>query len=830
MTTLAVCVLTTPLFSQTREEKRLFETAQRAFNDGIYEVAEINSRKLLGQFPNSEFTPQARLTLAQALVLQSEGALAVTVLTPELSRQKSPLDLVEVKFTLAEAYTLAEKWKEAAALYQAIIDDPKAGDYALKSRYSQAWLEYLSGNTDAAVEKFMMLGEENRKNETGRKSLLTLAKIQLQLDQSDLAEKTLAPLITDNPLSPLEFEALFWRAEIYAARGQHEEARKIFESITINPKAQPQSVVGDAWLALGDVYTSLNDDTDAAKAYEQAFQKALSIERRSAAMKRYSQAMAKNRQVQPALDKLREFSQKNLESRAGFEADVVLAGALYQQKMFPEALAECRRILTSPAYASFDLAKVYELAADCYVLNNQTDEALKMLRGSLKTATREDQRTRMLFKIADLLLQQKNSAGALDIYQQISKEFPRGTYAEASLFRQGQAHALAGNSKAAITAYQSLLTQFPDSAFSDAAQFETANIYFLAGQFVKAREVYDALVKNFPKSPLIPKAQFALAECLFREEKYPQAAAAFTAIAKNHPKNQLAEQALYNHCLTLAKMGDENTALDAFNQFVERYPKSDYAASATFWLGNYYYNRQDYARAQSLFEQLSRNFPAHELIDESYYWAAKSAAGRQETTKANELYQKVASIPNSPLRIEARLRQAELQRQLNQFANALLIYESILKETGQTPPLEARLGKGICLQQLKKYEEAIKVYEEIRQLNQGNLTLHNETTYRIGKCLQKLGKNKEALTTYMDIIYAKSLPDGLSMDEAAKLPEFVWFSRAGFDAGEIKEEQQDWKGAIQIYKILEVAGGPKTQDEARDRKVKLQTEHFIYEE
>ncbi|MDL5047504.1 tetratricopeptide repeat protein [Oscillatoria amoena NRMC-F 0135] len=824
---IALMTLSSP--AQSREEKRLYETAQRSFRDGLYDVAEMNARKLLSEFPKTEFFAPTRLLLARALVQQSEGAEAVKILSAEPAVSGSGINPVEVRFTLAEAHALAAQYPEAARLYQQIVEDPKAGAFALQARYGLAWLDYLEGNVESAAEKLMLIGEENRRNETGRKSLLTLAKIRLAEGQPDQAQAILQPLITDNPRSPQEFEALLWRGRIAAARADWLAARGHFEAITGSERAQPQSVVGDAWSGLADVLTAQNLPADAAKAYEQAFLKSQALNRRVDAMKRYASAMAASRQLQAALDKLREFAEKNLDSVIGFEADVVRAEILYSQKMFAESLAECRRILSSPAYAAFDLARVHELAADCLVIEGKIDEALALLQEPLKNTKREDQRARLLFKIADLRLQQSRYKEALEIYRQISKEFPRGDYAEVSLFRQGQTQARAGDTKAAMTAYQSLLTQFPQSSYADAARFETANLHFLGGQFAQAREGYEALIKAFPRSTLVPKAQFAVAECLFREEKFAEAGEAFGKFAQSHAKSPLVDQALYNRCLTLAKSGDEAAALEAFDQFVAQYPKSPFAAAATFWLGNHYYNRQDFARAQTHFESLTRNFPQSELLDEALYWAAKSAAGRQETTRANELYQRVAGMPDSPLRTEARLRQAELQRQANQFENALLIYESVLKESGQTPPLDARLGKGICLYALKRYDEAVKIFEEVRQMNRGNLALHNETTYRIGKCLEKLGRHKEALATYMDIVYAKSLPEGLGMEDAAKLPEFVWFGRAGFDAGRIKEDQQDWKGAIQIYKILEVAGGPNSQ-EARDRKLKLQTEHFIYEE
>ncbi|NJK91466.1 MAG: hypothetical protein HC904_06345 [Blastochloris sp.] len=60
-------------------------------------------------------------------------------------------------------------------------------------------------------------------------------------------------------------------------------------------------------------------------------------------------------------------------------------------------------------------------------------------------------------------------------------------------------------------------------------------------------------------------------------------------------------------------------------------------------------------------------------------------------------------------------------------------------------------------------------------------------------------------------------------------PEFFWFIRSGVAAAAMREDKGDFRGAVEIYRILERLGDPN-RDEFRKRIEDLKSKNFLYEE
>src|SRR5882672_3780861 len=68
------------LRAQETAESRAFKTAARAFDDGIYDLAERDFRRFVASFPLSPMLPEAILFQARAALEQTNLAGAITLL------------------------------------------------------------------------------------------------------------------------------------------------------------------------------------------------------------------------------------------------------------------------------------------------------------------------------------------------------------------------------------------------------------------------------------------------------------------------------------------------------------------------------------------------------------------------------------------------------------------------------------------------------------------------------------------------------------------------------------------------------------------------------
>ncbi|MDX2226522.1 MAG: tetratricopeptide repeat protein [Verrucomicrobiae bacterium] len=828
-TTLMAGWLLSALPAATPEEKKLLENGRRASEDGLYDVAEVHLRRLLQAFPQSEYQDQVLLLLARALEKQGNTAELTALLTPVLVREPAPRNRDELVFLLAEGLYGEGRFPEALAHYRSLSEKNPEAPLARKARYGSAWCLFRQGDLLGAGSTFEALAKDFPGQEDGRRASLALAKIQIEQKNDEAAEKILAPLLTPRGNETVSQEALFWKGHLLARQKRSEEAQKIFQNLTGLKKAQPPSLVSDAWMALGDLLVAQKKFDEAARAFEQAAGLPNKTPRRLEALQKMVGAFSALNRKADGLSKIRSFIEKTGDSPLSLQARLVLARILLEQGDASAALAEAQKLTEGTDRKSVP-AEAFILIAECFDRMQKSDEASAALLQAMQNSREDSQKATLLFKTADFQVQQKKFDRALDTFKKITTDFPRSAYAEAALFRLGQTHFLSGNPGAALTAFQSLLTQFPESTYGDAAQFETGQIYLLTGAYPKAREAFGVLMARHPKSRLLPKSSMGIAEAYFQEGKFAEAADQYNQFLKTVPLEELRAPAAFNRALAIARLGHDEKTLAEMRDFIETHPESPLAPSALFWTGNYHYSKQDYARAQAQFEALVKKFPRAPLADEAAYWAGKAAYSRQDYPAATALFQQVINGTDASLKFDARMRQGEVLRQTGQFESALLLYEAVLKESPNAPGIaEALLGKAVCLHTLKKYDEAISALNDVLKANPDSLPLQHEATYRLAKALEKKGRTKEALALYLDILYGNALPPRLQNPAPAKNTEFVWFGRAGFDAGKIKEEQEDWQGAIQIYKILESAGGPISQ-EARERKTRLQAQHMILDE
>ena len=94
----------------------------------------------------------------------------------------------------------------------------------------------------------------------------------------------------------------------------------------------------------------------------------------------------------------------------------------------------------------------------------------------------------------------------------------------------------------------------------------------------------------------------------------------------------------------------------------------------------------------------------------------------------------------------------------------------------------------------------------------------NQALFKKGVCLEKESDRDGALATFYRILEFNPSPD--------RPPEFFWFYKAGFNAGQLLESDAKWDSAAAIYEKLAAAGGNRA-NEARERLDRLRLEHFL---
>jgi tetratricopeptide (TPR) repeat protein len=205
--------------------------------------------------------------------------------------------------------------------------------------------------------------------------------------------------------------------------------------------------------------------------------------------------------------------------------------------------------------------------------------------------------------------------------------------------------------------------------------------------------------------------------------------------------------------------------------------------------------------------------------------------------KAVTLFE-AAAHRDGPLKLPARLRQAEVQNRLGKAQDALILYDGVIAATGdhalKEDELESRCealsGRGETLFALAAkdpslYGEAAKTFQALAQTPAASLQWRRQALTQQGTALEKAGDNAAALAAYDDALNASDRPAAGAASES----EWAWFYRAGTSAATLLEAQSQWTGAIAIYKKLAAADGP-LKSEFENLLTRRRLEHFIWEE
>jgi TolA-binding protein len=349
----------------------------------------------------------------------------------------------------------------------------------------------------------------------------------------------------------------------------------------------------------------------------------------------------------------------------------------------------------------------------------------------------------------------------------------------------------------------------------------------------EAEQTLQNFIRNFPQSPRISEAWVALAELAFHAGKpdLTKARQDLSRAREGNPTAAAVERADYLQVwLEDATSSPDQTALvAAANQFLQRHPSSPFAAEVRMKLAEAYYRRGDFANAQTQFEVLVQQRPDTPLAEKALFFAARSAMssmGSGALDHALALLDQVVKM-GGDLKWAARNEEATIERRLGKNVEALALYDEVLKNDAKPAERrEALCGKGDIYYDMgaadtENYRRAIDLYEQLATESGVPAFWRNQARFKKGKALEKLDDKPAALSAYYNVIEEGVRPDVQH--------EFFWFYKAGFNAGHLLEESQDWKSAVAVYRKLAAVGGSRS-DEAKARLTQLRLEHFLWEE
>jgi TolA-binding protein len=812
----------------SKEEKQLVRIAQEAIRDEIYGVAETKLDRLLKQYPKSSLAEEARIGLAEARLRQGRAEGALDVLAPILSDQgRAPSDAA--RYWAAEACSTLNQFERAEPIYRALLAETPNSSFAARAQLGLGWLLLQTGRDTEGETLLRNAGWMSPGEESGQLASLVLVRWWIQSGRLDEAVRHLQALLDSKPVGKVRAEARLWLAEIALQRDQIEEALWRFTEITLGEDPAPEHVWMRAWMQRGVCLLKLKRWDEALQSFEPVILRGQDEVLRLLAVRRSIEAARGGGQVPQALARLRSLFRDDEESVVAAVCLLVIGEAQWEDgQMLPaqETWARIGERFPGTTWSGLALQR----SAEAELRAGNTAKALELFERAGRENPNRVFAGESQFRLAEVFAELGRFDEARAVFLRIQDNPSALVLQEKALFNAALMAAKAGQGAEFETVFGRFTVRYPESSFREALMFEKGTLASRLGQGGKARETWRSLLKTFPKGALRAETIFALGESQFLDHEYPQAIETLKEFGEGLATHGLAALAGYyqvmaRYYLKALDMPSVVTALRA----LQKQARPEDAARIAFATGQVYFDEADFPNAQLALAEVAKEYPTHPLAEEALYFSGLAALRRGAAADALDLFEQlIRTRPQSTRVYDARVAQGHALRLKGKNVEALAVYEAIL--AGNPPELPktlAFIGKGDCLMDIagndaKKSGEALAAYEQVAR-SSARFDLRSEAGWKRGRALERINRSPEALEAFMDVVYSRSTQASNGLP-----PEYMWFSKSVSDAGRLLEAAQNWPGALSVYRLAESLGGPEAET-WRDRRLRIQREHFIYE-
>jgi len=795
---LCVCVpagLQTPALAQTAsaQEDELFYIAQKAFDDGFYDVAIRYIEQFLHMFPSTGHYTEARLLHGQCFFFKHQYLKAFEIFQ-SLSDESKLRDAT--LYWLGETYLKASDYRQARNCYRKVIDLYPDSVYTPQALYSQGWSFYEQGDYGQAATFFRDLSNRYPDHNLTEDALFRMGECYLNQSDYTRAGAVFEDYAQRFPDSERLLNAVFYIAECCYYTDDLLKANTYYARAAEDggdPQIAFLSEIGMGWIYLKLKKYPLS---------ENHFQKA----RQLAGKHSFSEEeillgegalQTETERYHEALESYQTIVIRFPQSTHLTAAMLGKANALYFLQDYPESIQAYQNLLTYSQTHILDeevMEKIRYGIAWSHLKQGDLTQAINAFTMILNAATSKPVKLSALTQMGGAYQEAGYFDEALNIYDRILNEFPESAYADYAQFQQGITLLKMGDVAGAKISFQSLKTNFPDSHYAAEADYYLGFAHYQNQEWSEAlRYIQNFLNISEKKDFFLTQAQYILALSQFHLKSYAPSLELFELIAKDpavQPSIQQTAEIYIGKCLF--ETDAVKDAVEQFRNVIKKFPLTEAHQDALLWIGGYYLDSRNYAAAITAFSDFITTFPGSHRLTFAIYNLGQCYLALEEYDRALSCFERITEESGSELFARARLAIADIFSIEMSPAQALERYRQVADRV-PAYQRDALMKIARIHEQQDRPNKAIDVYQEALATEQNQSTVSNaEILFEIADKYELSHQPDAAVEQYLKIPYLQN-------------QETAWSVRAYLRVARIFEDQEDWNAAKTAYmKVLEL--------------------------
>jgi len=283
-----------------------------------------------------------------------------------------------------------------------------------------------------------------------------------------------------------------------------------------------------------------------------------------------------------------------------------------------------------------------------------------------------------------------------------------------------------------------------------------------------------------------------------------------TATMDNEQQELIAGHTLLLKGQALILSGEGEQGIGVLEVLRTKYPQSNAAIQSYLIEARHYAASNNTVNAQHKLIDLVNLHPDAEHAPIALFEAAINAESRgtpQAYRQALLILERIVEeYPKHFLKYYARLKQADILREMNNFGAAQLVYENLLHQEPEHPEYYyTELARGNCLlaqgsKEAVHYKEAESIFEHLYELPNLKEDLQVEAGYKLGFSLMRQNNPKRAKEIYWNLV-SRFL---INRDNAITYPPKAkyWIARSIFELANLFEEESAYERSRAAYTLI----------------------------
>ncbi len=548
-------------YERSGSDYALQRAAVESLGAGRAPDAERLAKKLLADFPKSQYAPEARMVVGEALFAQKDYVAAEASFRAAADAESDKTKSLAARGRIAWCRFLRGEHAEAATMFADIAKRGGDGPEIADARWMHGRSLEAAGDKPAAQAAYRRFLERHGEHEKSAEATLRLAR----LDPSDGANGQLEALANGRTTNDvIAAEACHELAERASAAGDFATARGRYAEVSRrDPKSPlvPAARYGEAWCLYNE--HAYPESADALR------------------------ALLASKELD---EKLREAGAELLVWTASKTGDADAIASAW--KAFSDASRDEAR-LTRAARTTITALK-----------SSGDPQRARALVNQLAKAARDPQLAATLsIESAYLYLDAGDVDAAERELERARRALPNDPAVAEAYFFTGEARFEKGDAKKAGADY-AVAIQNASCPVRDRALYKMGFAALRSESYEDAERCFQALVDEHAQSDLFHESLFLLGETLYRRGEYEKAVTSLTRVLKEAPRHAVRPKALFRLGLAQGELEHWKESVEALSTLARESQDFENAAEAELYRGRALAALGDARSARTAFDRV----------------------------------------------------------------------------------------------------------------------------------------------------------------------------------------------------------------------------------